>query len=112
MGINLVQVKHCLRRGPSFPVVPLEGPRKCSRTPVHGPLTMLTLRTECVSEEVLPVSVSPVCFHFWISWPSVAFGQTGRCFGQFLKVFKSRLMCSFFCMDGISYFVRREEFLW
>ncbi len=83
-----------------------------SRTPVHGPLTMLTLRTECVSEEVLPVSVSRVCFHFWISWPSVAFGQTGRCFGQFLKVFKSRLMCSFFCMDGISYFVRREEFLW
>ncbi len=56
--------------------------------------------------------VSRVCFHFWISWPSVAFGQTGRCFGQFLKVFKSRLMCSFFCMDGISYFVRREEFLW
>ncbi len=36
-GVNLGQVQHCLRLGPSSPVVPFEGPRKCSRAPVRGP---------------------------------------------------------------------------
>ncbi len=37
-GVNLGQVQHCLRLGPSFPVVPFEGLRKGSCASVHGPL--------------------------------------------------------------------------
>ncbi len=38
LGVSLGQVQHCLHLGPSSPVVPFEGPRKCKRAPVHGPL--------------------------------------------------------------------------
>ncbi len=38
LGVNLGQVQHCLRLGPSSPVVPFEGSRRDCCAPVHGPL--------------------------------------------------------------------------